>query len=150
MGRFLSARLVQGAIVILGVSVLVFVVTRLIGDPVNFILPLSASEEQRAALRADLGFDHPILTQFGTFIGDAVHLDFGDSTYFRNEAALDIVMRLPAQDAAARRRRDADRLPHIDPARRDRRPATRGTCSTSRSSRSASSGCRHRSSSSAR
>ena len=93
MGRYLSARLVQGAIVILGVSILVFVITRLIGDPVNFILPLSASEEQRAALRADLGFDNSILAQFRTFIADAIHLDFGNSTYFRNEASLDIVMR---------------------------------------------------------
>ena len=35
----------------------------------------------------------PIVTQFGSFAADAIHLDFGDSTYFRNEAALDIVMR---------------------------------------------------------
>lgn len=93
MGRYLSRRLVQGAIVVVGVTVLVFVVTRLIGDPVNFILPLSASEEQRAALRSDLGFDRPIASQFATFVGDAVRLDFGDSTYFRNEDALDVVMR---------------------------------------------------------
>ena len=93
MGRYLAARLAQGAFVILGVSVLVFVVTRLIGDPVNFILPLSASQEQRDELRASLGFDQSIFTQFGSFASDAVRLDFGESTYFRNEAALDIVMR---------------------------------------------------------
>jgi peptide/nickel transport system permease protein len=93
VGRFLAQRLVQGAIVVVGVTVLVFVVTRMIGDPVNFILPLSASQEQRDALRADLGFDQPILTQFREFAGDAVRLDFGESTYFRNEDALDVVMR---------------------------------------------------------
>ena len=93
MGRFLAQRLVQGAVVVVGVTVLVFVVTRMIGDPVNFILPLSASQEQRDALRADLGFDQPILTQFREFAGDAVRLDFGESTYFRNEEALDVVMR---------------------------------------------------------
>jgi peptide/nickel transport system permease protein len=93
MGRYLSGRLVQGAIVIIGVSVLVFVITRLIGDPVNFILPLSASQEQRDELRAALGFDDPIIAQFGSYAADAVRLDFGDSTYFRNEPAFDIVMR---------------------------------------------------------
>ena len=93
MGRYLSARLTQGVIVILGVSVLVFVVTRMVGDPVNFILPLSASPEQRDALRESLGFDDSIFTQFGRFAADAIRLDFGDSTYFRNEPALDIVMR---------------------------------------------------------
>jgi peptide/nickel transport system permease protein len=92
VGRFLSQRLLQGGVVVVGVTVLVFVVTRMIGDPVNFILPLSASEEQRAALRADLGFDQPILTQFREFVGDAIRLDFGESTYFRNSDALDIVM----------------------------------------------------------
>ena len=75
MGRYLSARLVQGAIVILGVSILVFVITRLIGDPVNFILPLSASQEQRDELRAALGFDRSILAQFGSYFSDAVRLD---------------------------------------------------------------------------
>jgi peptide/nickel transport system permease protein len=93
VGRYLSARLTQGVIVIVGVSVLVFIVTRMVGDPVNFILPLSASPEQRDALRESLGFDDSIFTQFGRFAGDAIRLDFGDSTYFRNEPALDIVMR---------------------------------------------------------
>jgi peptide/nickel transport system permease protein len=93
VGRYISARLIQGAVVIIGVSILVFVVTRLIGDPVNFILPLSASQEQRDELRAAMGFDQSILAQFGEYAGDAVQLDFGDSTYFRNEPALDIVMR---------------------------------------------------------
>ena len=93
MGRYLSQRLGQGIVVILGVTTLVFVVTRMIGDPVNFILPLSASEEQRAALRSDLGFDRSILSQFWSFLRDAVRLDFGNSTYFRNEDALEVVMR---------------------------------------------------------
>jgi peptide/nickel transport system permease protein len=93
MGRYLSTRFGQGIVVIVGVSTLVFIITRMIGDPVNFILPLSASQEQRDALRANLGFDRPILTQFWNFLRDAVQLDFGDSTYFRNEPALDVVMR---------------------------------------------------------
>jgi peptide/nickel transport system permease protein len=93
MGRYISSRLAQGAVVVIGVTVLVFVVTRMIGDPVNFILPLSASQEQRDELRASLGFDRSIFSQFGTFLADAIRLDFGDSTYFRNEDALDIVMR---------------------------------------------------------
>src|SRR5688500_804811 len=94
MGRYLSARVGQGLVVIVGVSTLVFVITRMIGDPVNFILPLSASEEQRAALRANLGFDRSVFSQFRSFAADAVQLDFGESSYFRNEPALDVVMRV--------------------------------------------------------
>lgn len=93
MGRYLAQRLLQGAVVVFGVTVLVFVITRMVGDPVNFILPLSASAEQRAQLRTDLGFDASMYSQFGSFMQDAVRLDFGDSTLFRNQDAFDIVMK---------------------------------------------------------
>lgn len=93
MIRYLAGRVVQGLIVIFGVTVAVFVTTRLIGDPVNFILPLSASLEQRARLRADLGFDQSILVQFMEYISNVVRLDFGTSTKFTNQDTLDIVLR---------------------------------------------------------
>lgn len=93
MIRYLAGRVVQGLIVIFGVTVAVFVTTRLIGDPVNFILPLSASLEQRARLRSDLGFDQSILVQFMEYIGNVVQLDFGTSTKFTNQDTLDIVLR---------------------------------------------------------
>lgn len=93
MGRYLARRLGQGLIVVFFVTVVVFVATRLIGDPVNFILPLSASEEQREALRAQLGFDRPILVQFVDFLGDVARFDFGISTKFVNEPTLEVVLR---------------------------------------------------------
>lgn len=92
MGRYLAGRLGQGLIVIFGVTIVVFVVTRLIGDPVDFILPLSASVEQRDQLRADLGFDEPIVTQLVTYVGEVARFDFGESTYFRNQPTIDVVM----------------------------------------------------------
>ncbi len=91
MGRYIARRLAQGLVVIFGVSVFVFVITRMVGDPVKFMLPLSATEEERAARRAALGFDDPIITQFGRFLGDLVRLDLGTSTYVRNQPALDVV-----------------------------------------------------------
>ena len=84
-------RLVQGLVVIFGVTVFVFVITRLVGDPVKFMLPLSATEEQRAARRASMGLDDPILTQFIRYLGDLIRLDLGDSTYVRNTPALEVV-----------------------------------------------------------
>jgi len=93
MGRYLLGRLGQGLIVVVGVTVVVFVATRMIGDPVNFILPLSASQEQRDRLRADLGFDEPILQQFFSYLNDLLHFDFGTSTKFTNEDTMDVVLR---------------------------------------------------------
>jgi len=90
MGRFALRRILQGLVVILGVTIIVFVVTRLIGDPVKVMLPVEATPEQRDAFAKTIGFDRPILTQFVSFLGDLVRLDFGDSLWQRRPA-LDIV-----------------------------------------------------------
>lgn len=95
MGRYLLKRLSQAVLVVISVMVVVFVVTRLIGDPVAVMLPLEATEENRAILEAQLGLDRPILAQLGDYIADAVQLDLGDSLWQRRPA-IDIVMeRLP-------------------------------------------------------
>ena len=91
MGRYIVRRLMQGVLVIFGVTVFVFVITRLVGDPVKFMLPLSATEEERAARRAALGLDDPILTQFIRFLGDLLRLDLGESTFVRGQPALNVV-----------------------------------------------------------
>jgi peptide/nickel transport system permease protein len=91
MGRYIARRLVEGLVVIFGVTVFVFVITRLIGDPVKFMLPLSATEEQRAQRRAALGLDKSIPNQFVHVIGDLFRLDLGQSTYVRGHSALSVV-----------------------------------------------------------
>ena len=90
MGRYLLKRLWHGVIVIFGVTVLVFVVTRLIGDPVKVMLPMEATLEQRAAFEKQLGLDRPIPVQFIDFVGDVAHLDFGDSLW-QHRPAMEIV-----------------------------------------------------------
>jgi peptide/nickel transport system permease protein len=95
MGRMILLRLWHGLIVIIGVVVVVFVVTRLIGDPVDVMLPLEATPEQRAAFEAALGLDKPIAVQFVNYVWDLSRLDFGDSLW-QQRPALEIVWeRLP-------------------------------------------------------
>ena len=60
MGRFALRRILQDLVVILGVTIIVFVVTRLIGDPVKVMLPVEATPEQRDAFAKTIGFDRPI------------------------------------------------------------------------------------------
>jgi peptide/nickel transport system permease protein len=81
MGRFMARRLWQGLIVIVGVTVVVFVVTRLIGDPVKLMLPLEATAAERTAFAHALGLDRPILVQFGDFVSGAARLNFGESLW---------------------------------------------------------------------
>jgi peptide/nickel transport system permease protein len=90
MGRFILRRILHGFIVILGVTVIVFVVTRMVGDPVKVMLPLESTQEQRDAFKRQLGLDRPIHVQFADFLGDIARLDFGDSLW-QKRPAMDIV-----------------------------------------------------------
>ncbi len=95
MGRYFLKRLWHGAVVIFGVTVLVFVVTRLVGDPVKVMLPLEATVEQRAAFEKQLGLDRPIWIQFVDFAGGLTRLDFGDSLWQRRPAMRIVFEKLP-------------------------------------------------------
>lgn len=95
MLSFFTRRTLQGLIVIVAAAIFVFVATRAVGDPVDFILPLSASEEQRQALRAEMGFDKPMSEQFVDYAGDVIRLDFGTSTYLRKDALESVFDYLP-------------------------------------------------------
>lgn len=72
-------------------TVFVFVITRLVGDPVKFMLPLSATEEERQARREALGLNDPIWEQFIRFLGDLIRLDLGESTFVRGQSTLSVV-----------------------------------------------------------
>lgn len=91
MGRFAVRRIIQGLIVVFFVTVFVFVITRMVGDPVDVLLPLEATQEQRAAFEHELGFDRPILVQFGTYLGNVFEGNFGDSIW-QGRPAMEIVM----------------------------------------------------------
>lgn len=80
---------------VLGVTMIVFVVTRLIGDPVKLMLPMEATFEERAAFEQRLGLDRPIVVQFVDFIGGVAHLQFGDSLWQHRPAMQIVFERLP-------------------------------------------------------
>lgn len=96
MTWFVVNRLWQGAIVVLSVVVVVFVLTRLIGDPVRVMLPLEATAEQRAAFEQQLGLDRPIIEQFVTYVREVAVLDFGESLWQRRPVIDIIIERAPA------------------------------------------------------
>lgn len=95
MSQFFMRRLWHAMIVVFGVTVIVFVVTRLIGDPVRVMLPLEASAAERAAFAHQLGFDRPIPVQFVSFLAGLVHFDFGQSLWQQRPAMGIVLERLP-------------------------------------------------------
>ncbi len=96
MGAYLVSRLLHSALVVLGVSVVVFGLTYLGGDPAATIAPISASQEDIERIRRDLGFDQPLPVQYLRFLAGAIRGDFGTSLR-HNQPALPLVLeRLPA------------------------------------------------------
>lgn len=95
MAYFLLMRSVQAAIALFGVASLVFVIQHLSGDPVALMVPEGATAEDIAILRAEFGFDRPLVVQYADYLLDLARGDFGTS-YIQNIPVLDIVAsRLP-------------------------------------------------------
>jgi len=77
-------QIVQAAIVLLNVSLVVFVLVRIVpGDPARLMLGMEASEEAVQAARAQFGFDRPLYVQYAQFVGGALRGDLGQSVRFR-------------------------------------------------------------------
>lgn len=97
MLRYLLQRLVfHGMPVIFLVTVTVFIVTHVFTDPVRYMLPPTASQEDYVRLQKAMGLDAPLHEQFATFLSGALRGDFGDS-YWMGVPAMDVVVeRLPA------------------------------------------------------
>lgn len=80
MLKFTLRRLGTVIPVLFGVSIVVFVIVKLIpGDPVASLLGPSATKAQRAALVHKYGLDQPLPTQFLKWLGDVLHGDLGMS-----------------------------------------------------------------------
>ncbi|RJL18484.1 ABC transporter permease [Paracoccus siganidrum] len=79
MMSFIRKRAFASLISLILLVVAVFFLSRLTGDPAALYLPSEASEEMRRQFREIHGLNDPILVQFGRYVWDLLHLDFGDS-----------------------------------------------------------------------
>jgi peptide/nickel transport system permease protein len=86
MRRFLLRRLLHALIVVWGVVTVVFFLVRLTGDPSAFLVDQSATREEVAAVRAQLGLDRPLLVQYLEFLAAVPRGDFGTSIRERRPA----------------------------------------------------------------
>jgi len=84
MQNYLIKRVFYVMIVMLCISVIVFLILHLApGDPVRLILGDTATEEQLAAMRVELGYDRPILLQYFTWLKGLVVGDWGNSLFYK-------------------------------------------------------------------
>jgi peptide/nickel transport system permease protein len=94
---FLARRLALAVLVVLGVSLLIFILARIMpGDPARLALGPAATPDQVAELRQQMGLDQPLFAQYATFLKNALHFDFGVSLYTDRPVAADIADTFPA------------------------------------------------------
>jgi peptide/nickel transport system permease protein len=94
--RYILQRLAQTLLTLLCLSIVVFALARLSGDPIAIMAPQSASPEDIAHIRANLGLDQPLTVQYWRFISGAARGDFGMSIKWGQPSAGIIIERFPA------------------------------------------------------
>lgn len=97
MAAYLIRRLVQSALILLGVSFITFFLLYVLpADPVRQIAGRSATAQTVENIREQLGLDKPFIVQYGRYLGGLVQGDMGRSYLQKTEVATLIWSRLPA------------------------------------------------------
>ncbi|WP_421994872.1 ABC transporter permease [Reyranella sp.] len=97
MYSYIARRLMFGALTVVGVSVMVFIVMRILpGDPLVALFGpegfIKLTEEQRANYMKELGLSDPLWIQYVNWVKDIANGDFGHS-FFRSESVADMILR---------------------------------------------------------
>ena len=97
MQRYLALRLLQSVLVLAAISLIVFLMGRATGNPLNVYLPDTATAADYERVAELWGFDEPLHEQYFVFIRNALSGEFGQSWRWPDQTALGIVLqRLPA------------------------------------------------------
>jgi peptide/nickel transport system permease protein len=95
MKRFIIKRLGYAVLSLILLSLTIFLLVRLTGDPSVLLVEPGASKDDLAAVRLQLGLDRPIWVQYGQFMWGLVRGDFGHSFYYRTPVLELYLSRLP-------------------------------------------------------
>ena len=95
MQRYIGGRLLQCVITLMVISMLVFTLARLTGNPLDVMLPIDASSDLRDEMIRDLGLDQPMYIQYGRFVQSLMRADLGTSIRTRKPVVELIAQRLP-------------------------------------------------------
>lgn len=96
-GEYIIRRLALAILVLVGVSIITFVISRLVpSDPASLHAGIRASKEAKEAARIKLGLDLPLYEQYFRYVGDVVRGDFGVSVRTHRPIIDDLRIYLPA------------------------------------------------------
>jgi len=97
MQRYILVRLSQSLLVLFAVSIIIFGLARLSGNPLDLLVPEDAEPEDIVDMERKWGLDRPLHVQYFTFLSNALRGDFGKSLRYTDKDAMQMVMqRFPA------------------------------------------------------
>lgn len=93
---FTLRRLRDGLVVLFLVTLVIFILGHVVGDPALVMAPVDAGEQEIARIRQQLGLDRPFSEQFITYFGALARGDFGQSLWQNRPALAVVIEALPA------------------------------------------------------
>ncbi|MFB9949140.1 ABC transporter permease [Rhizobium puerariae] len=91
MRKLIFGRVLSSFFSLIALIVMVFFLSRLTGDPAALFLPREATQEMLDNFRRLHGLNDPLIVQFGRYLSDLAHLDFGESLR-QARPAIDVVL----------------------------------------------------------
>lgn len=102
MLAFILQRVLSLMVVLLGASLIIFVIMRFLpGDPVLVLLGMDTDPAVVAQARTELGLDQPVLVQYVVWVGNALQGDLGRSLFLRQDVVDLLLLRFPTTLALA-------------------------------------------------
>ena len=96
MKKFIVKRTGLALVSLLLLSLTIFFLMRVTGDPAVLLAEPGASQADLDAIRHQFGLDRPLWIQYGSFVSHLVRGDFGQSFYYRTDVFELYLSRLPA------------------------------------------------------
>lgn len=97
MRRFVAGRILRGLVTVWLITLIIFVLLRLGGNPIQYMTAVQMTPENRARLERIYGFDQPIYVQYLRFVGSILRGEFGPSVRWGQRDAFEVMlMRVPA------------------------------------------------------
>jgi peptide/nickel transport system permease protein len=97
MIEYIARRLARSVVVLLGLSIIIFAIARIVpGDPARIVLGPLATSDQVVQLRHTMGFDRPLVVQYARYMGSLLTGDLGQSILTQRSVNEDIGDAFPA------------------------------------------------------
>ena len=96
MGRYIGRRFLFAIVMLLVATIFLFVLSRSAGDPRFLYLSEDTTPEIWEEWGRQMGLDRPLIVQYGSWLGNAIRGDFGNSLWFKRDAFEIVRERAPA------------------------------------------------------